>query len=765
MRNATTVLKTLKFLAAFFIGCLGVQATYAQCTASLFAGGIGTEADPYQVSTATQLGNLRSCLGTANRDRHYVLSNNIQLAGAWTSIGNSSTNSFQGTLDGQGKTIFGLSVNSGNYAGLFGYVGTNGQLKNINVVGSRIFGSRYAGGLVAYYDSDKAIENSSVVADSVSSHSTTQHAYAYSGGLVGYANKAITIANSYTSVNVRASARSSTTSSPDYNYTSIASVSSGGLVGDARGGVTITNSYATGNISFFSSSVTPATPTAYSGGLVGYASDVNNISYSYASGNIGGGESYGSSYLGGIFGRCPSSGTHTSVYYKSQGTMSASGLGSTLGISSKSEADLKKRNTFIDWDFDDVWGIIEDDSYPYLNNAPITIRSISDRDYTGAQIEPEPTVRLNTGSVLTKGTDYTLAYGTNRNVGEGTATVTGINNFAGFSTKISFRIVPKSLTIENAAAQNKTYDGTTAATITGTLSGVVEDEDVDYEGTATFANKDAGDNKVVTATVALKGEDKDNYTLTQPTGLRANITTKILTITLEPKTITRLVSDPVPTQTNLRGYLAYIGLVQGDAIGNISGTKTISHDYTSSSGAGIYPITLSGYRNNHNYVISYDNTDLFLIVSNEVTPSSSSITPSSSSVELSSSSATPSSSSVTPSSSSATPSSSSATPSSSSDGTPSSSSSEDTPSSSSAESTPILNRATPIIGAIGVQTTSNAIILQNLPANSKVEIYNLQGKQIHVANSDNSQILKIMVQTKGIYLVKINTTILRVPVM
>jgi len=82
-----------------------------------------------------------------------------------------------------------------------------------------------------------------------------------------------------------------------------------------------------------------------------------------------------------------------------------------------------------------------------------------------------------------------------------------------------------------------------------------------------------------------------------------------------------------------------------------------------------------------------------------------------------------------------------------------------------AANTPIIsNRENPLIGRIGVQTTSNAITLENLPKNTKVQIYSLQGKQIYSANSDNSQILRIPVQTKGIYVVKAGNQTLRVAV-
>jgi hypothetical protein len=114
---------------------------------------------------------------------------------------------------------------------------------------------------------------------------------------------------------------------------------------------------------------------------------------------------------------------------------------------------------------------------------------------------------------------------------------------------------------------------------------------------------------------------------------------------------------------------------------------------------------------------------------------------SSSSVAKSSSSSAPSSSSISSSSSNISSSSS----------RPSSSSSNR--SSSSNSTTPILSSQT-TIGNIRVQAIDNTIVLENLPANAKIEIYNLQGKRIYSAYPENPQILRILVQTKGIYIMQ-----------
>jgi gliding motility-associated-like protein len=90
------------------------------------------------------------------------------------------------------------------------------------------------------------------------------------------------------------------------------------------------------------------------------------------------------------------------------------------------------------------------------------------------------------------------------------------------------------LTISGAAAQNKIYDGTKVAQITGaTLEGVLSPDDVTLTNhtSGTFAQSGIGTNiAVTTLPMAITGADKDNYTLTQPAGLKAGITARSLTI-------------------------------------------------------------------------------------------------------------------------------------------------------------------------------------------------------------------------------------------
>ncbi|MDR0517197.1 MAG: T9SS type A sorting domain-containing protein [Fibromonadaceae bacterium] len=77
---------------------------------------------------------------------------------------------------------------------------------------------------------------------------------------------------------------------------------------------------------------------------------------------------------------------------------------------------------------------------------------------------------------------------------------------------------------------------------------------------------------------------------------------------------------------------------------------------------------------------------------------------------------------------------------------------------------PIINLSQITNGQIIVQATNNGIVLKNLPSNAKVEVYGLNGKLITTSHSPLATSLTIPVQTKGMYIVKINNTAFRVPV-
>ena len=113
-------------------------------------------------------------------------------------------------------------------------------------------------------------------------------------------------------------------------------------------------------------------------------------------------------------------------------------------------------------------------------------------------------------------------------VGAGTTTITatqsGNSTYANApSVKQSFTVTQKSITA-TATANNKSYDGTTVATLSGTLNGIIGADIVTFIGTGTFASANIGTNIAVTSTSTLGGLNANNYSLIQPNNLVANIT-------------------------------------------------------------------------------------------------------------------------------------------------------------------------------------------------------------------------------------------------
>ena len=111
----------------------------------------------------------------------------------------------------------------------------------------------------------------------------------------------------------------------------------------------------------------------------------------------------------------------------------------------------------------------------------------------------------------------------------------GNYNLTAQPANVTAEITAKPVTITGLTAEDKTYDGTTDATATGTpvIDGKVGSDDVSATiGTAAFADAKVGTGKTVSFSgYALDGADKDNYTLSaQPADVTAAITAKEITV-------------------------------------------------------------------------------------------------------------------------------------------------------------------------------------------------------------------------------------------
>ena len=120
--------------------------------------GDGSADKPYKISTAAELAWFRDQVNSGNTTISATLTKDIDLAEfchakdaakntdelSWTPIGNSG-NKYQGTFDGNGKTIRNLYINvtSKNigitcYAGFFGYSDAGGSIKNITFDNAKV---------------------------------------------------------------------------------------------------------------------------------------------------------------------------------------------------------------------------------------------------------------------------------------------------------------------------------------------------------------------------------------------------------------------------------------------------------------------------------------------------------------------------------------------------------------------------------------------------------------------------------------------------
>ena len=163
--------------------------------------GSGTEAAPYEIPDVGKLTALQKQVnenGFSYTGKWFRLTNNIDLNNElWTPIGVDALHSFGGSLDGGGKTISGLKVETnGAWAGLFGSVrGTYGvpmtmrdlTLKNGSVKFTSS-GTSYSGGLVAAVEGETVLELRNVVAENL----TVSGGIFGSGGLLGRGRVAMT---------------------------------------------------------------------------------------------------------------------------------------------------------------------------------------------------------------------------------------------------------------------------------------------------------------------------------------------------------------------------------------------------------------------------------------------------------------------------------------------------------------------------------------------------------------------------------------------
>ncbi|PKI79784.1 hypothetical protein CP960_12710, partial [Malaciobacter halophilus] len=331
----------------------------------LFAGGFGTEADPYEITNWTQLQNINNGniltqnyyfsllndLGSTTNDYANLASNTANGGAGWNPIGDSG-NAFTGNLNGLGHKVNDLTINRGNedYIGLFGEL-NGGSIQNLGVTRALIVGNERVGGLVGTSSSSSSITNS-YVTGSVSGVRQV-------GGLIGN-NNSSTVENSYSTATVNGTG--------DYL---------GGLIGYNAGA--ISNSYTTGDVSADEDSST------YVGGLVGYQNG-STITNSYATNKVTIPTMSGNT--GGLVGR-NSQGTITNSYYDEDMNSYFMLSDSDLGKTTAELRDLAAKN----WD-DTVW---------VFGDATIAGYGLYNRPYLKNLLEYPDMTQVVTGTLFNGG--------------------------------------------------------------------------------------------------------------------------------------------------------------------------------------------------------------------------------------------------------------------------------------------------------------------------------------------------------------------------
>jgi hypothetical protein len=384
---------------------------------STYGGGTGEPNNPYLIFTAEQMNAIGA--EPNDWDKHFKLMVDIDLSGldgkdgrlAFNMIAPAHTigfglfgTPFAGVFDGNGHAVSHLTLSFmgyGSHVGLFGYLGSGGEVRNLGVVDVNVTSPSFRlGELSPYSCSTGGLVglNEGAVTHCYST-GTVNGDFAV-GGLVGMVGRNTngTVTQCYSTGTVSGS--ECVGGLVGYNYFpgstliqcySTSTVSGnecvGGLVGQNEGGGSATQCYSTGAVSgharvggLVGCNVSGNVIQCYStgvvdgndsvGGLVGYNDSwlpgSGTVTQCYSTGAV-----RGNSDVGGLVG-ANTSGAVTQCFWDTQ----TSGQTTSDGGTGKTTAEMQTAKTFLDagWDFvgetkngtEDIWCILDGAYYPLL---------------------------------------------------------------------------------------------------------------------------------------------------------------------------------------------------------------------------------------------------------------------------------------------------------------------------------------------------------------------------------------------------------------
>ena len=218
------------------------------------------------------------------------------------------------------------------------------------------------------------------------------------------------------------------------------------------------------------------------------------------------------------------------------------------------------------------------------------VGGIDNKTYTGSEVTQDGLFVKDGDTTLVAGVDYTVAYGSNINVGTVWVTVVGKGNYTG-TTSTTFQIMPKPVEGLQIEGEAKTYTGsalTTDVTVKDGETTLVEGTDFTVVSGSFANNVNAG-----TGTFVISG--MGNY------GGQAEGTFTIngKPVTVTATSITKTYGDPDP-----EFGVSVEGLLTGDEI-DYTITRAPGEDAVVGGDPVTYAITPAGDEVQGNYVVSF----------------------------------------------------------------------------------------------------------------------------------------------------------------
>ena len=257
-----------------------------------------------------------------------------------------------------------------------------------------------------------------------------------------------------------------------------------------------------------------------------------------------------------------------------------------------------------------VVGTINDPNYQGSATGTLVIAQASGNIVLGSLNQTyNGSAEAATATTTPSGLAVTFTYNGSATVptSAGSYTVVGTINDPNYQGNITGTLViaPAPLTI-TAAANTKTYDGTTNAAAVPTVTGL-QGFDTVTGLTETYDTKNVGTGKTLTVSTYTvnDGNAGANYTVNTVSSSAGEIDPATLTVTANDKS--KMCGQPNPALT-----ASYSGFISGEDTNVLTSPAVLNTTATINSTAGAYPITASGAAA-ANYTVSYDNGTLTVV--------------------------------------------------------------------------------------------------------------------------------------------------------